>query len=341
MDERPVLAGTENLSPAATHHPVFVVGDARSGTTLLYSVILASDTFPIYRAESRIMECGHRYGRLSQESNFQRFASDYLGSRQFARSGLDASALREAPRSSRSSYESFLRYFMDSIAGEAGKTRWVEKSPNHLLFMRELARAFPDARFVHAVRDGRDVALSQRRLRLDSAPSESPLVQLIWAAKHWEMMVKRGRRHGRSLGDRYMEVRYEDLVTNPGEVLPALGRFVDIELSVDEVRRSDVGALSTANSAFGEDLSGISQAPVGRWVDQLSEQEQRVINWAIGGTLAEFGYPVERPATVAGVPLMARAHARLSPLAFKTKRLLNRHTPVGRHSRRPLEVGLT
>jgi len=341
MAETLVPAANKEAGPEAKQGPVFVIGDARSGTTLLYSVILASGAFPIYRAESRIMECAHRYGRLIRDGNFKRFATDYLNSRQFARSGLEASALWEAPITSRGSYTSFLGYFMDSIAEAAGKTRWVEKSPNHLLFMRELARAFPDARFVHAVRDGRDVALSQRRLRLDAAPSESPLVQLIWAARHWEMMVRRGRRHGRSLDGRYMEVRYEDLVTTPEQVLPELSRFIGAELSLDAVRESGVGALSTANSAFGEELSGISQAAKGRWVEQLSEQEKRVMSWAIGRTLAEFGYPVERQDTFAGVPLMARAHARISPLAFKAKRLLNRYTPVGRRSRRPLEMGLT
>lgn len=333
-------SGVAGPSAGTSGVPVFVVGAARSGTTLLYSVILASDAFPVYRAESRIMECATRYGSLTAERNFRRFAADFSNSRQFARSGLEPEALWNAPRESRTSYSAFLHYFMASIAAREGKERWIEKSPNHLLHMRELATAFPSALFVHAVRDGRSVAVSQRRLRFDRAPSDDPLVQLVWAAKHWEVMVNTGRQNGRALGPRYLEVRYEDLLGEPGAVVSRLSEFLDVDLSLERVQNSDVGALGRANTAFGENLTGLSDKALNRWEAELDDDEKNVVHWAVGGTLRDFGYAVPEPGS-ARVPLRAAAHARLYPLAMRTKRMLNRYTPVGRVSRKPLEIGLT
>lgn len=56
--------------------------------------------------------------------------------------------------------ESHMRYLFDWLAARYGKSGWIERSGDSLLYVERLADMFPDARFVHLYRDGRDVALS-------------------------------------------------------------------------------------------------------------------------------------------------------------------------------------
>lgn len=328
-------------SSGGADYPVFVVGSPRSGTTLVYSLLLSSGEFPIYEAESRILECGVRYGRLSTARNFRRFERDYRRSRQFARSGLDPDDFFPRAMDRCDTYMDLLCFFMESMTATQGKRRWAEKTPNHILYVAALARAFPDAKFVHIVRDGRDVALSQRSVDMTDQFHDDPLIQLVWGAKIWELLTTHGARSGRALGDRYLELRYEQVVTRLDETLDRLSTFAEIDLDRTRIAQTKVGALAQANTAFPDDaMEGVSQKAKERWKERLGEEEQRALEWAIGKSLRRFGYSLSDP------PLSApgsrvRFHTRLAPAALLAKRYLNRYTPIGRFGLVPLELDQT
>jgi hypothetical protein len=328
-------------SSGGADFPVFVVGSPRSGTTLVYSILLSSGEFPIYEAESRILECGSRYGRLSNSRNFRRFEQHYRRSRQFVRSGLNPDEFFPRAMEQCDSFLDFLRLFMESMAAAQDKTRWTEKTPNHVLHMEALARAFPTAKFVHMVRDGRDVALSQRSADMTHQFHADPLIQLVWGAKVWDLLATQGARSGRALGDRYLELRYEQVVTRLDETIDRLSAFTEIDLDKTRIAQTKVGALARANTAFtDEEMEGVSQNAKERWKERLDPEEQRALEWTIGGSLRRFGYSLSDP------PLPApgarvRMHARLAPAALLAKRYLNRYTPIGRLGVVPLELDLT
>jgi hypothetical protein len=230
---------------------------------------------------------------------------------------------------------------MNSIAEQQGKVRWVEKTPNHLLHLQTLGAAFPEARFVHVIRDGRDVALSQRRLHMDRAPSEDQVVRLVWAGKIWETLVSEGQIQGKGLGDRYLEIRYEDVVREADQTLSRLGEFTGLNLSVARATESSVAALGRGNTAFGEDMKGIASKGVDRWRTELDPEERWVMQNTIGPKLQQLGYPVATDIEATGsLALRYRVHSLMAPMAIRGKRWLNGHTPLGRIARRPLEMGL-
>jgi hypothetical protein len=80
-------------------------------------------------------------------------------------------------------------------------------------FVDELKSYYPEAKFVHVVRDGRSVAVSQRK-HGGAKYSRNPRRQLIWSANVWAQQVTAGRRASALGNDRYLEVRYEDIVTD-------------------------------------------------------------------------------------------------------------------------------
>ena len=93
-------------------------------------------------------------------------------------------------------------------ARRRGKLRWGVKTPHYVAELNRLWHLFPGCRFVHLVRDGRDVALS--------------LQGVSWGSKHiptvaedWRWKVTLGRKMGGMIREHYLEVRYEDLIRNP------------------------------------------------------------------------------------------------------------------------------
>lgn len=306
----------------------------------MYSMLLSSGEVAVYEAESRILECSSRYGPLTRRRNFEALLADYLASRQFARSGLEAQSFVREALVRCTSYVELLAFFMGSIAAAQGKRRWVEKTPNHVYYMDVLSHAFPDSLFIHVIRDGRDVAVSQRRLGWLDRYTRDPLLQLVWGGKIWEGMVRSGIRGGRDLGQRYLEVRYEDMVADVAAVARQLHAFTGLPLSMSKIEGSRVGALRRGNTAFGDTMRGVSNKAVGRWKQELTEDESRAVEWAVRKSLRRLGYRLEVVGGAGGASVGARLHALAAPLLLNSKRLLNRYTPVGRRARKPLEIGL-
>ena len=119
--------------------------------------------------------------------------------------------------------------------------------------MRPIAGALAEARFVHLLRDGRDVALS----RLARGMGEGK--QMAEIAELWRRRIERARRQAKRLRGRYLELRYEDLVADPE---PSLRRVCElIELDYDPAmlryheraggRLAELGDLAPAEARRG------------------------------------------------------------------------------------------
>ena len=107
--------------------------------------------------------------------------------------------------------------------------RTIETTPHTLLHMDTLARLYPRARFVHVVRDGRDVVGSLlQRDWIDPGTGEK-----VWccqdaqaAAEYWVHVVEAIRQQGERFPDRYLEIRYEDLIEHPEAVMRHVMAFL-------------------------------------------------------------------------------------------------------------------
>ena len=125
----------------------------------------------------------------------------------FKRWGLPPEVVYEAAEHSKpQTYADAIRLVYSCYARSKGKLRYGDKTPRYVRKLELISRVFPEARFVHVIRDGRDVALSL--LERDWGPKT-----IEQAASLWRKRVRAGRRAGAILGRRcYIEVRYEDLV---------------------------------------------------------------------------------------------------------------------------------
>lgn len=319
--------------------PVFIVGAPRSGTTLVHAIIASSGEFALYEAETMLLSvCKPKYGDIRHRGNFRRFLDDWMKSKQFFRSGLNALEFKNEVVERRWNYLEFLRYFMESISEKQDKQRWLEQTPAHLFHMKELSAEFDNARFIHVIRDGRDVALSNYRLGWTGSWSRKRLKQLLVGAFNWEIHIYKGQGLGACLGRRYMEIRYEDIVKDLDRSLEKLNRFVDADITIKKVRESGFGSLGRANTVY-KDMAqkGISSRSVGRWVQELRSDEVNALNNAIGGTLRDLGYETDDGCS-------HRKYITVLPkdiyrIRFEVKRMMKFNTFLGRYTSDNIELG--
>ncbi len=122
---------------------------------------------------------------------------------------------RDQPRSAAGIFNAIMSLF----AGADGKHIWCEKTPMHVHHIAMLAREFPNAKFLHIIRDGRDCAASFHR-RWGYNP-----VRTIY---RWKQAVVDGRAQGQSIGRRYFEVRYEEVTLKPEESFQDICAFLGV-----------------------------------------------------------------------------------------------------------------
>jgi hypothetical protein len=206
----------------------------------------------------------------------------------FTRWGLDAADIdRVRADATLGSVPDTLRALYRAYAHAAGKTRFADKTPRNVLHLGLLGSAFPDARFVHLVRDGRDVVPSM--LGLDYFPDRFPEAVLYWADR-----VERGRHAGRRLGpDRYVEVRYEELVADAPAVLAGLCDFLSLPFDPAMLRyheRADEVVAAVKETAHHQ---GLWQPPtIGRrsWRESMPRRDVARFEALAGAALDDFGY---------------------------------------------------
>ena len=100
------------------------------------------------------------YGDLGILNNKKEMTKEWLQSKAFAVSGLDAEEVKAKVLSDCGGAGDFLRIVMDMIAQKQGVKRWIDSTPTNIPHMPRIVKEFPDARIIHIIRDGRDVALS-------------------------------------------------------------------------------------------------------------------------------------------------------------------------------------
>jgi hypothetical protein len=307
--------------------PVFVVGCPRSGTTVLYHMLLSAGGFAVYRSESNVFNLlAPRFGGMRTARDRERLMTEWRDSILFDVSGLDADKITAQVVEGCRSGGDFMRIVMGEVARSQGVNRWADCTPEHLLYMEEIKREIPDALFLHIIRDGRDVALSYLKQGWAYPLPWDRGQELGVAGLYWKWMVERGRASGERLGASYQEVRFEELVTHPQETLARVGKFIDQELDYDAIQRVGIGSVSEPNTSFHE--SGGEFHPVGRWRMKMSSQEVNDFEALAGDGLRDLGYPLATRQR--GFSLRAMRMRATYFTMFQAKQWMKTHTPLGR-----------
>jgi hypothetical protein len=195
-----------------------------------------------------------------------------------------------------------LRSFYEAYAERVGKPRWGEKTPIYVKSMRAIQSALPEARFVHVIRDGRDVALSIR----DRATKDHPIDRI---AERWVRRITRAREQAKRL-DHYKEIRYEALILDTEPTLREIVDFYELPWDdavlnyheqsaqrLDEMKRElpDQGkrtALSVERRMMTHARTTEKPDPrrVSRWRESMDRTDRELFESIAGPLLEELGY---------------------------------------------------
>jgi hypothetical protein len=313
--------------------PVFplLVGSGRSGTTLFRNVLDTHPEMAMTHEAHFVAPMAVRRRRYEHGSGFDTaaFLGDLYANPNFARQGVARDALAaDLAATPPTGYAEAVRAVFARYAADHGKPRYGDKTPGYVSHIPLLADLFPEARFVHIVRDGRDVAMSY----LDR--SEWGPATLSEAAHYWRDRVGRGRAAGRTLGpERYREVRYEDMVDDPETTTRTLCEFLDLDFRPELLRFHERGHEFIASSATPEAFSGLAK-PVTRgmrnWRTEMARDDVVFFEAVAGDLLSDLGY--ERVTMRPSAAMQARATA--GRLAWQAKRVAAKLRPTIRRLRR-------
>jgi hypothetical protein len=278
----------------------FIVGVPRSGTTLLRLLLDAHPGLAI-PPETGFGSLAASFARRTPDRDELLAALTALPTWQDL--GLDRDELARTFDSLRPwSTGAGLRACYVAYAARHAKPRWGDKTPGHVDYMAALAGDLPEARFIHLIRDGRDVAASLRGLPF--APGDGSMRAI---AAEWRDTIARARRAGTRLLH-YREVRYERLVTEPEATLRELCDFVELpfdpamlraheraEERLAELRSATLQPDGAVRFADGTAVMSRTREPpdptrAGRWRRTLTEHDLALFEERAGGALAAEGY---------------------------------------------------
>ena len=281
----------------------FVVGVNRSGTTLMRMMLDAHPALtmpPETHFVPELIDVAE-----SGEATPEAFLATITKQREWGDFGLTEEQLLEAFRSTDPlNAGDALRSFYGLYAERVGKPRCGEKTPIYVKSIRKIHGVLPEARFLHVIRDGRDVALSIR----DRAVKEHPIPKI---AERWVRRIGQARRQSKKLPDAaYKEIRYEQLILDTEPVLREVCEFFELDWDdaildyhqrsaerLEEMKRelpADGKRTTLSVERRMATHARTTQAPdpsrVSRWREQMDPADRREFESIAGELLEELGY---------------------------------------------------
>lgn len=272
---------------------LFVVGCPRSGTTLLQRMLdhhpqlaVANDSHFIPQA----IEAVAVGVDPTLTSELVEWVRTY---RRFYRLDLSDAAVYEAAAKART-YREFVSALYSEYGRLRGKPLAGEKTPDYVRHLPRLHALFPWVRTIHLIRDGRAVALSTLEwAREDKGPGKLELWReepVAVCALWWRWQVSTGQHDGAALSPaQYREVKYEDLVARPEEILRALAAFLELPFA-QEMLTYYAGKVRyqpglSAKKAWLPPTPGLRD-----WRTQMKERDVELFEALAGDLLSALGY---------------------------------------------------
>jgi hypothetical protein len=299
----PDSAGAVEPPQARGPMPV-VVGCPRSGTTLV-TVMLDSHPELAMPPETAFLPSlgtleGNE-GSALRRAFFDLVTTDRWNVSNWNDLGIDRQSLwRRLVELRTFTVTAGLRVLYGMVADRAGKRLVGEKTPANTNHMPLIESFLPEARFVHIVRDPRDVVMSLNRTSAGSSTQQS--------AQHWAGMVANARRYARTVRH-YHELRYEDLLAEPERLLRGICAFLGLEFTAamldyrasgerhvghlgDRLLPNGVAVVPAASRArLHENLTRpLQKDRAGAWRSEMSTADRVVVERIAGPLMDELGY---------------------------------------------------
>ena len=173
-----------------------------------------------------------------------------------------------------------------SIGDTPDTERLVEKSVGQAEYAVDLKKAFPDAIFIHMIRNPYANIVSIRKYKgISKYPDLEPISKAIFSSFYY-------LHRNRHLIEDYHVVKYEDLVSNTNEVMRNISKALEIDFEAGTLFPTSNGELWEGNSVTNKAFSGVTTERAKLDESDITEIEKEIINKFFYNILEEFNYPV-------------------------------------------------
>jgi LPS sulfotransferase NodH len=260
--------------------PIFVVGMARSGTTWVYSILTS------HPEVGGVLESW----LFTNEGVKPLFSASHWAAEGQPSTGLGRVMTRQELVSDVRDLVS--RWLTRAL--EPSQRFLVEKSPNHVNSVALISELVPDARFIHVLRDGRDVAVSVQAASKSWAPLWKKTFggSLEVCAKTWRSAVLNAHRARDELGVPFLEVRYEELKAHPTGAIAEMFDFCSVpydDTLIERIRRA-----TTFDPRSGGATRFRRTGRIGEWRQRFSQEDAATFDAVAGDVLVATGYERNR-----------------------------------------------
>ena len=266
--------------------PFFIIGCPRSGTSLL-TRILNSHSSMCVPYETHLYRTfwpwRHFYRDLSSTAAKRALISDFAST--WAAFGQSLDIEDAVDRVSGDGFHAVVSGIMSSLSASERKSRWGEKTPDHIFCFDAIREGFPSASFIHVIRDGRDCALSWKRARFGPK-------HLYVAGERWRSYISAIAEIEKKLpSDQFLEVRYEALLREPRTTVQQICEFLGepFEAQMLEYHRNKV-EYPTDRSNQRNLNKPLMNDNFNKWKRELSAREIEDIEAGAAETLTALGY---------------------------------------------------
>ncbi|MEQ9423714.1 MAG: sulfotransferase [Cyclobacteriaceae bacterium] len=235
--------------------PLFIIGLPRSGTKLLRELLNNNDFIAIPTVETHfiplmISKFNHPGEILTRQREFFKFFQRTSFYQNMVKDGMKMK-FQDLESLDYQCWSSFCKSLLSLFIKKGDFIIWGDKSPSYLKKVSFLKRHFPDSKFLHIIRDPRDVAVSVKKMWNKSE---------IRAAYEWKKSIGLIRNQVHKFNSDYLEVRYEDILSKPQLNLIAICNFLSVQYSTGmlslkksyEVSTSTKGAKNIVKNNFNK-----------------------------------------------------------------------------------------
>lgn len=269
--------------------PFFIVGADRSGTTMLRLMLNQHPRLHIPRETGFIEDLIREFPleRSLRKEEVKKCIATIVSHKRWPDLEIETNILNvKILNLSEPNLSQVIDCVFRLSMSHTGKARWGDKTPTYLNYIDKIHTIFPNAKFVHILRDGRDVCISLRQ--------KGWVGNMTWQiAKYWSNTVKNGAILGRSMGhDFYREFQYEDIVKNPGDVLGEICNFIGETFDpcmLDFYKNAPKLIAPWEKSLHGKTMRAPSINDICRWPHELTSSQVIIFEAVAGRTMDIVG----------------------------------------------------
>lgn len=278
--------------------PIFIVGSPRSGTTLLAAMMGAHSQLSCGPETHFFRWLGDAdIELLTAPADWPDRAADFVSSisrTDFTKGGRramieDYGLDRKEIELSLATCSPSVGAMLSSVAGSfmrlTGKSRWVEKTPDHIEHVAEIRRHFPSSPILRMVRDPRDVALSLTRVPWGVSSVTEGL--LFW--KSQEDTSSGFFEHD----ENSLTIRFEDLIARPREALKEIASFIGEVFEESMLDTSRTGKIVNSREVAWKAKASqpIDRSRIEVWRGALTEKQNCLAEALVGDRIEHYEYP--------------------------------------------------